>query len=93
MRVSSSALLTNLHIVGFYVYQNKSTVALELLQERYDSSCEQWESHCELRVKEATKKAEEESEQRLKMWQNEVESKLRQLVTTLEQQLGILKTK
>ena len=37
--------------------------------------------------------AEQEAERRLKVWQSDVETKLRHLVSTLEQQLGILKEK
>lgn len=64
-----------------------------MLQERYESSRHQWEAHCQSRVQEATQNAEEHAERQLKVWQNEVESKLRQLVSTLELQLGMLKAK
>lgn len=73
--------------------QNNVTVDYELLQERYETSRIQWESHCHARVKEAKQQAEVEAERRLKVWQTEVESRLRQLVSTLEQQLGALKAK
>jgi hypothetical protein len=37
--------------------------------------------------------AQEEADRRMKLWQSEVETKLRHLVSTLQQQLGRLKEK
>lgn len=76
-----------------YIFQTKSIAELELLQQRFESSQEQNEAYCLLRIQEATQNAEEEANRRLQIWQNEVDSKMSHLITTLEQQLGILKVK
>lgn len=66
---------------------------LELSQERYETSRQQWESHCQNRIQETAQQSELEADRKLKIWQTEVESKLVHLVKTLEQQLGFLKAK
>ncbi|KAI9552759.1 hypothetical protein GHT06_020639 [Daphnia sinensis] len=73
--------------------KERSVVELELLQQRFEASQEQHENYSQVRIKEATKNAEEEANRRLQIWQNEVESKMSHLITTLEHQLGILKAK
>lgn len=66
---------------------------LELLQQRFEASQEQHENYSQVRIKEATKNAEEEANRRFQIWQSEVESKMSHLINTLEHQLGILKAK
>ncbi|XP_057381397.1 centrobin-like [Daphnia carinata] len=73
--------------------KERSVVELELLQQRFEASQEQHENYSQVRIKEATKNAEEEANRRLQIWQNEVESKMSHLINTLEHQLGILKAK
>lgn len=76
-----------------YIFQNKLMAELELLQQQFESSQEQNEAYCHARIQEATQSAEEEANRRLQIWQHEVDSKMSHLITTLEQQLGILKAK
>lgn len=76
-----------------YIFQNKLMAELELLQQQFESSQEQNEAYCRARIQEATQSAEEEANRRLQIWQHEVDSKMNHLITTLEQQLGILKAK
>ena len=66
---------------------------LELLQQRFENVQEQNDTYCLLRIQEATQKAEEEANRRLQIWQNDVDLKMNHLITTLEQQLGVLKVK
>lgn len=73
--------------------QNNLTVELELFQERYEASRQQWEQHYHARILETKRESKEEAERELKGWQIGVDSKLQQLVKTLEQQLGALKAK
>lgn len=73
--------------------KNNSDVELELLQERYESSRHQWELHCQTRIQETMQLADQDSERRLQNWQKEVETKVRHAVSSLEQQLGLLKEK
>lgn len=75
------------------VAQHNLAVELELAQERYETGRQQWETHFQSRIQEATQQAELDADRKLKTWQNEVESKLVHLVKTLEQQLGVLKAK
>lgn len=76
-----------------YIFQNKLMAELELLQQQFESSQEQNEAYCRARIQEAVQSAEEEANRRLQIWQHEVDSKMNHLITTLEQQLGILKAK
>lgn len=78
---------------SIYFFQNKSIAELELLQQRFESSQEQKDAYCLLRIQEATQNAEDEANRRLQIWQKEVDLKMNHLITTLEQQLGILKVK
>lgn len=73
--------------------KERSVVELELLQQRFEASQEQHENYSQVRIKEATKNAEEEANRRFQIWQSEVESKMSHLINTLEHQLGILKAK
>ena len=62
---------------------------MELLEDKYKRNESDWETHVQA-IKQA---AELDADRKLQTWQNEVESKLRHLITTLEHQLGILKSK
>jgi len=73
--------------------KNNSDVELELLQERHESSRHQWELHCQSRIQEMKQLADRESELRLQTWQKEVEAKVRHTVSSLEQQLCLLRDK
>ena len=66
---------------------------LELFQERYEASRQQWEQHYHARILETKRESKEEAERQLQDWQIGVDSKLQHLVRTLEQQLGALKAK
>jgi len=73
--------------------KKNSDAELKLMHERYESSCQQWELHCHNRVQEAIQATDQAGDRRLEIWKKEVETKLRHLVSSLEQQLGVLKNK
>lgn len=83
-----SVSLTNL-----FFYQGKIEAEIHLYQERLEKNQIQWKEHCESRVQETMRNAENLAEQKLEVWRNDVETKLQSMVSSLNYQLGILKSK